>query len=478
MKKNIINCLLVIAFTVAMFICANNQVIEKSFVKSPIAPPLEEKYATYETFAEGNNIPIISVYTKDRAEVLSKEEYVECAIDVFNCEDEYILQEATGGIRVRGNSTSYYGDVEQMRLNKVPYRIKFDEKQSMLGLNDSAECKSWVLLKTEWDLAKNSLAFRMGRAILDGHAFCTDSKYVHLYVNEEFQGVYLLCEQSQVNKYRVNIAEPDDEQTDLNIGYYMEIDNYFFEEPENSYFFVDYANGSATDLNGESRDFVRAEYVVKSDFYADEQVDFIGKYVNNTFDVIYNACTNNIYQTVDANGDLIDSDFSSSYEVANNLLDLESVVNMYILYEIVHDHDVGEGSFYMCIDFSEESNCEKLQFTSPWDFNWAYEYDPVERYYAAAFSDKDFVEEFGDRSNPWFILLMNEDWFVEMVKEKWTVLRSSGALDNCVDTEYEYINTHVYELGKYDEYTIENANYLLDNVRSRFEWLDTQWLLE
>ena len=63
------------------------------------------------------------------------------------------INEASAGIKVRGNSSAYYGDVSQILANKVPYRIKFDKKTNMLGLNNGAECKSWVLLKSDWELS-------------------------------------------------------------------------------------------------------------------------------------------------------------------------------------------------------------------------------------------------------------------------------------------------------------------------------------
>ena len=62
----------------------------------------------------------------------------------------------------------------------------------------------------------------------------------------------------------------------------------------------------------------------------------------------------------------------------------------------------------MCVDLSKDSKCPKLKFTSPWDFNWAYN-DSTEKYYAGAFTDKNFVAKNGDRSNPWFIILCKQD---------------------------------------------------------------------
>ena len=35
--------------------------------------------------------------------------------------------------------------------DKKAFRIKFDQKQKMLGLNDDAKCKSWVLLAEYYD---------------------------------------------------------------------------------------------------------------------------------------------------------------------------------------------------------------------------------------------------------------------------------------------------------------------------------------
>ena len=445
---------------------------------TPIAPPAEEKQAFYDTLTADREIPIISIYTKGREEILSLDEYVDCVVDVFNCDDAFVLNEIAAGIRVRGNSSAYYGDVEQIRENKAPYRIKFEEKHNMLGLNNGAECKSWVLLKTDGNLVPNDLAFRMGRAILNGHAFCSDSTFVHVYVNEEFHGVYLLCEQSQVNENRVNISEPEAGYEGTDIGYYLEIDNYAWSEPDNLFFTQYYAGGTTTDIEGVTRSFASAEYSIKNDVTNDEQVAFIDRYMNNLFTALYEACVNNTYMTLDENGELVPSDYISSYEVADALLDLESVVSVYILHEIVHSYDCGEGNFYMCIDFSPGSQCTKLQFTSPWDFNWAYGDEPAGQYYAAAFCSKDFMDEFGDRSNPWFVLLMGEDWFVDMVREKWTALHNAGALEACLQAEEEYLVNYEKDMGYAAEGSLEYAYELLEWVRTRIEWLDEEWVKE
>jgi len=441
----------------------------------PIAPPDSYKLPAYEKLAGDYNIPVINIYTKNREEVLSLEEYVECVVDVFNCADEFKMDEVAAGIRVRGNSSAHYGDINSIRKYKAPYRIKFEEKQNMLGLNDGAECKSWVLLKTDWNLIANDVAFRMAHAIFEDTIYCSDSTYVHLYINEELQGIYLLCEQNQVNEHRVDVKEPEKGETGTDVGYYFELDNYAYGEGD-PLFFMDYEKATVTDIEGVTRAFFPAEYSIKSEITSEAQIKFIENYLNNVFRALYEACENDLFLTVNEKGNLVRTNLSSSYEVANSVLDLESVVNMYILYEIVHDNDCGEGSFFMCVDFSPDSKIPKLQFTSPWDFNWAYTDEPTGQYYAAAFNKEEFVATMGDRSNPWFILLMTEDWFQEMVREKWTALRLSGELEKCLLYEEQYINTHEKEINIKEDYIVGGARDTLAWIRARMEWLDSQWL--
>ncbi|MGN0165312.1 MAG: CotH kinase family protein [Lachnospiraceae bacterium] len=440
-----------------------------------LAPDSTHKNQYYDKISKDHEIPIVSVYTADRENIVSREEYTECVIDIFNCESQYEISEEHGGIKVRGNSSAFFGDEEQILENTVPYRIKFDKKQTVLGLNNDAECKSWVLLKSDWDLIRNDIAFRMGRAILR-EGFCSDSTLVYLYINESFKGIYLLCEQCQVNPNRVNITEVAENDISTHVGYYLELDNYANDELRGFHFVQYYANGSVTDLQGEIREFEPVDYSIKSDVYAYAQQTFIGNYMNNLFTLMYEACVNDTFYALDEEGNLIPGTQSDAKSAIGDYVNLDSVVDMYILYEIVHDYDCGEGSFYMCIDFSENSTCRKLTFTSPWDFNWAY-YDAADGgYYAAAFSPQSFVDQYGDRSNPWFILLMTQDWFVEMVKERWTEIQTSGLLAQCIAEEAAYIEKYDADLNVIESWATACSYDLLDWINARINWLDSQWL--
>ncbi|MGN0633356.1 MAG: CotH kinase family protein [Oscillospiraceae bacterium] len=426
--------------------------------------------------SEQSNIPVISVTTGGE-EITSLDTYVSCVVDVFNTESAFEINEASAGIRVRGNSSAYYGDVNQILNNQVPYRIKFDSKTNMLGLNGGAECRSWVLLKSDWDLIRNDIAFRFGRAIMEGEDnFCSDSQLVHVYVDEEFKGIYLLCEQSQINKHRVNISEPEEDYYGTDIGYYLELDNYATRDEKNHYIEMDYEGATVTDIEGTTRQFVPAEYSIKNDLYSQNQIDFIDKYMNNLFKIVYEACENGKYLAFDENYDLVESEYTSAEETVSAVMDIQSVVDVYILYEIVHDYDCGEGSFFMCVDFSDESECPKLRFTSPWDFNWAYNDAAKNKYWAAAFCDQHFADKNGDRSNPWFIVLYKQDWFCERVKEKWRKLAETDEIMNCIKEENKYLETYKDDLNKVDEWATD-CSYQLENwILNRIDWLDEIWL--
>lgn len=436
-----------------------------------------EKESFKKKIRSESKIPVISVTTAPDDMIASREKYTSCVVDVFNCDEKLEINEASAGIKVRGNSSAYYGDVSQILANKVPYRIKFDKKTNMLGLNNGAECKSWVLLKSDWDLIRNDIAFRFGRTIMGDSNFCSDGQLVHLYVNEKFQGVYELCEQCQINPNRVDISEPAEGYTDTDIGYYLELDNYATSDEDNHYISMDYENATVTDINGETRQFVPAEYSIKNDLYSQNQIDFIDKYLNNLFKIVYEACENGKYYKFDENYDLVDSDVTTAEEAVSNVMDIDSVRDMYILYEIVHDYDCGEGSFYMCVDLSKDSKCPKLKFTSPWDFNWAYN-DSTEKYYAGAFTDKNFVAKKGDRSNPWFIILCKQDWFMATVKEKWTEMSQEKLLQGCIKTEREYLKEYDADLRKGEEWGPDSAEDLFNWIENRIYWLNSQWKIK
>ncbi len=438
-----------------------------------------ERSSFYSQICEECELPIISVSTENEEEVLSLTEYVNCIVEIMNCDAEYVMDATEAQIRVRGNASAYYGDVDQIRANGAPYRIKFTKKQSVLGLNDGAKCKSWVLLKTYSYGVRDHLAFTLASAINAGLYYVSDSTFVQVYINEEYMGIYLLCEQTQENENRVNITEAEDGYTGTDIGYLVELDNY--SSGETWRFLLNYNNESITDVYGTERVPVKYYYTVRNDLYSEEQLDYIERYFEVCYEVALKAIKYGEYYRVDRTDSdftltLAQDEFESAYDCISQVIDIESFVDMYITYEIVNDQDVGGGSFFFAVDFSENSVYPVLTCVAPWDFSWAYgDYssDSDGGLYAAKFKDDYFVDTWGDRSNPWLILFYSADWFQELVSEKWQERYSYilEALDEVTDT----VNTYADDFNKDGKSRSSSALATIRWTRNRVEYLNTLW---
>ncbi len=108
-------------------------------------------------------------------------------------------------IKGRGNATwTYY---------KRPYQIKLSGKQSLFGM-DSA--KTWILLANYVDQSQlhNALAFEMGDALEIPYNICY--RYVNLYIDGSYRGLYLLCEKVQIGSGRIDIHELEKDNEEQN----------------------------------------------------------------------------------------------------------------------------------------------------------------------------------------------------------------------------------------------------------------------
>lgn len=430
----------------------------------------------YNSICADCDLPIIHVSTENKKEVLSRDNYISCLVEIMNCEDEYKMDATSAGIRVRGNASAYYGNEADLKKNGAPYRIKFTQKQSVLGLNDNARCKSWVLLKTYETGVRDHLAFELARAISEGKYYASDSRFVQVYVNEEYKGLYLLCEQSQENPNRVAINECEEGYTGTDIGYFVELDNYSYTEPWR--FMLNYNKESITDDSGKSRVPKKYYYTVRNDIYSDEQLKFIERYFEVCYEIPLRAIKYGEFYRLndDFTLTLAQDEFASAYECVSQVLDLESFVDMYITYEIVNDQDVGGGSFFFAVDFGNVSKYKTLTCVCPWDFSWAYtDYSAKSNggLYAANFKDSYFVEHWGDRSNPWLILLYSADWFKDLVKEKWN--ERYPAILETIETVRGTVNTYTSDFNKNGSSKASRAKTTLDWTEDRVKYLNSLW---
>lgn len=142
--------------------------------------------------------------------ITSKKIYTKTKFDIYrpgSDEGRWSATDAEIEIRGRGNST--WG------LPKKPYRIKFPEKFSPIGLNH-AKAKSWVLLAHDMDksLLRNHIAFEFSRILFNSAEgyhdkaalmFTPCSQMVNVYSGDSYYGVYQMSDQMEVAKGRINL---------------------------------------------------------------------------------------------------------------------------------------------------------------------------------------------------------------------------------------------------------------------------------
>ena len=417
---------------------------------------------TLESISGEKEHPCINITTEDGSRIKSKDEYTAAVIDVFNCEDAYRLT-AAGGVKVRGNSTADQGD-------EKPYRIKFEEKQGMLGLHGGSAYKSWVLLRSYWNLAPDYAGLSLARTIFEGKYYSTDFMYVNLYINGQPAGIYLLCEQNQAAKGRIDVYEPGPEETQTDIGYAIEMDNYASEE--HPYFTLDHTGNEFEDISGETRKLWDKDYSIKSDINTEEQLKFIEKYTRGCFEILYEAPENGRAMKFDESFNTVPAEGVTPQEAVEAVIDTDSLINMLILEELVHNNDVGAGSFYMAVDFSGQSIYKRLTFLAPWDFNWAYEGKSSGKYYACTFQD--IWKDGYDRSNIWYTVAMKADWFADKVRARWRTLSGSGVLTETTKQILADCYTLKNDLGE-ESWKTDKAKDICNFINGRIRWLDKQW---
>jgi hypothetical protein len=189
-------------------------------------------------------LPVITINTAGQQKITSKINYLPATITIDDPDvDAYDLTEIEAGIRGRGNYTWTH-------FAKKPYRIKFSEKQKLFRLPDKA--KSWVLLANAGDetMMRNILAFEMGQRL--DLPFTNHYIPVEVVVNGVYQGSYVLTEQVQVGKGRVDIDEDE--------GFLVELDTSYDEEPKfrtNKIPFPVMIKSPETILGGFSDNFVK-----------------------------------------------------------------------------------------------------------------------------------------------------------------------------------------------------------------------------
>ncbi len=243
-------------------------------------------------------------------------------------------------IRLRGNSTRH--------LPKQPYRLKFGEAVSPLGL-DHANEKSWVLIANDCDktLLRNAIGFELSRVMYENMTPAHDSRvipftpasiHVDVYLDGQYKGIYQFTDQMQRKEGRIEVdrlrARDEGDPEAITGGYVLEID---IHAGDGDLWFASQNAGKIT-----------MKYPDDDD-YAQEQFDYIVAHVAKAEEALYA------------------DDFASRWR---GYFDEATIVDYVIINELCGDPDA-----YTSIWFYKRRGCDKFYFGPVWDFDSGFDND-------------------------------------------------------------------------------------------------------
>ena len=323
MNKNFI-CVVLVAVVLALPSCEKAEepaTAREDTVDEPSSTPKVYPYISLTTEAE------IVGPTRHGKDVDKSAYYVRGRM-LLNDPDGFYsdtpLVDAKLNIRWRGHST--------LTCEKKSYRIKLDEKASLLGINSD---RDWYLIANHPDktLMRNMVAMRISQ--ICGMSWTPKMLPVELWLNGDFKGNYMLSEHKEVNDNKVKIhpAGPKDNEGEALTGdYYFEIESD-----------MDQPAGFWTSIYREPVMFREPEEPTEA------QIEYCREY--------FEAMERSIQ----------DGDFSAGgHRAYEDYIDVESFVNHYIIQEFCKPVDVLRKSTFLT-----KTRGGKLAFCHVWDFDLA-----------------------------------------------------------------------------------------------------------
>ena len=311
--------------------------------------------------AHSGNIPVVQITTKSGS--LS---YIES--DKENFESGFIT------ILSEDRDPVYYGQLDRMKgrgntswdAPKKSYSLKLASEASLLGMESAQD---WILSADYYDGAyiRNSLGFWLADRV--GLEYVADSRFVDLYVNGEYRGLYELMERIELEEGRIPVLD----------GWLLEMDYPERAIYEENVLYLE--NGQPVVIHEPENVSYREMEALENWFMEMEKALYADDYINpDTGKGIF------------------------------EYLDLESFARKYLLEEVFLNMDMGVTSHYLYMDESG-----KLYEGPPWDLDNAMG--------RGNYDEDELLLLQGDPSRNqmlrWYIRLCGNDTFYETVLREW-----------------------------------------------------------
>ncbi|MDR2473094.1 MAG: CotH kinase family protein [Tannerella sp.] len=336
------------------------------------------------------NLPAVFIQTVGGATIYDKINYIDARLTIRSSIPAHDMTDVVTGIRGRGNST--------WKMPKKPYRIKLDKKARLFDAN--ANAKSWVLLANYADktLMRNAIAFKISELV--GLDFTPTVQFVDLYLNNQYLGNYMLTDQIQEGKERVEIDEIPKEptETELTGGYLLEIDGFTdetwrFTSSKNLNISIKYPDD---DITSKHYIYIR---------------DFINKFEERLFA----------------------ADFTHPDNGYRTMTDTASLINWYIASELTGNSDAFWSTYIY-----KKREIDKIFFGPLWDYDIAFNND-----IRLGDAQKKLMRENAHLPRTWIEQMWRDPWFRQAVERRWNELVASGleaSLTSYIDATTSLLN--------------------------------------
>lgn len=274
-----------------------------------------------------------------------------------------ISNDSVSEIKGRGNAS--------FSNEKKPFQIKLGKKTDLFGMG---KAKTWILLANYNDSSyiRNACAFKIANAL--ELPYTPNSVFVDLYIDNEYQGLYQLCEKTQIGTNRVEITDLEElnekansgkDLDSLSINYHSRANG----KDSNNLNWYKYAQGM------KNPDDITGGYLVELDnlYSGAEKCTFMTNN-GNVFTVKSPEVSSEDEMNYIAN---LFSDFEQALysktgyndkgKYYTEYCDLESLVRVYVLEEITKNWDAYIGSIFFYKDTS--GNSTKIYAGPVWDFD-------------------------------------------------------------------------------------------------------------
>jgi len=327
-----------------------------------------------------SELPLILIETKGN--IIKKEEIIWSSISIINNEfnsnhlEDIPEYEVSSTIKYRGNSSYANFDKKQYKLEL--FKEKNSNKQKDIPVLGMKKESDWILNGPYLDrtLIRNKLVYDFSKEIID---WAPDTRYCEVFINGEYQGLYLMIESIKIGENRLN--SKNFSLLDGETPYLLQR-----ERPESEQIVINnygtYTGKTAHEL---SIHYPKEKNIIES------QKEWIRRDISEFERVLYS--------------DVFDDD-EIGYE---SYINVDSFVDYYIINEFTMIRDAGYLSTYIYKDLGG-----KIKII-PWDFN-----DSFENYQWYKLE----IEEFLVNNNNWFKRLFNDSSFTEKVVKRYRELRT------------------------------------------------------